>query len=45
VAVVIRDLESSLRFYRGGLGLDLLQGRQVEGDWPDPFSAPSLRVA
>jgi catechol 2,3-dioxygenase-like lactoylglutathione lyase family enzyme len=24
-----------LRFYRDGLGLDLLQDRHVEGDWPD----------
>jgi len=32
---VVRDLEASLRFYRDGLGLDLLQDRQVEGDWPD----------
>jgi glyoxylase I family protein len=46
-AVVVRDLEVSLRFYRDGLGLDLLQDRQVEGDWPDLFNAPSrsLRTA
>ncbi len=45
--VVVRDLEVSLRFYRDGLGLDLLQDRQVEGDWPDLFNAPSrsLRAA
>lgn len=42
--VVVRDLEASLRFYRDGLGLDLLQDRQVEGDWPDLFDAPSRRV-
>jgi catechol 2,3-dioxygenase-like lactoylglutathione lyase family enzyme len=42
--VVVRDLEASLRFYRDGLGLDLLQDRQVEGDWPDLFGAPSRRV-
>jgi catechol 2,3-dioxygenase-like lactoylglutathione lyase family enzyme len=41
---VVRELEASLRFYRNGLGLDLLQDRQVEGDWPDPFDAPSRRV-
>jgi catechol 2,3-dioxygenase-like lactoylglutathione lyase family enzyme len=39
--VVVRDLEASLRFYRDGLGLDLLADRQVEGNWPDLFDAPS----
>ena len=42
--VVVRDLEASLRFYRDGLGLDLLIDRHVEGDWPDLFDAPSRRV-
>ena len=44
--VVVRDLEASLRFYRDGLGLDLLADRQVEGDWPALFDAPgrSLRA-
>ncbi|SRR6266567_2181485 len=39
--VVVRDLEASLRFYRDGLGLEELQDRRVEGDWPDLFDAPS----
>ena len=42
--VVVRDLEASLRFYRDGLALDVLQDRQVEGDWPDLFDAPSRRL-
>jgi len=42
--IVVRDLEASLRFYRDGLGLDLLLDRQVEGDWPELFDAPSSRV-
>ena len=42
--VVVRDLEASLRFYRDGLGLDLLQDRHVEGDWPELLGAPSRRV-
>jgi len=42
--VAVRDLEASLRFYRDALGLDLLQDRQVEGDWPDLFGAPGRRV-
>jgi catechol 2,3-dioxygenase-like lactoylglutathione lyase family enzyme len=39
--VIVRDLDASLRFYRDGLGLDRLQDRQVEGDWPGLFDAPS----
>ena len=42
--VVVRDLEASLRFYRDGLGLDVLQDRQVDGDWPALFGAPGRRV-
>ena len=42
--VLVRDLDASLRFYRDGLGLDLLQDRQVEGDWPGLFDAPSRRL-
>jgi catechol 2,3-dioxygenase-like lactoylglutathione lyase family enzyme len=38
--IAVSDLESSLRFYRDGLGLDVLQDRHVEGDWPDLFDAP-----
>ncbi len=29
---------------RDGLALDVLQDRQVEGDWPDLFDAPSRRL-
>ena len=44
--VVVGDLEASLRFYRDGLGLEVLQDRHVEGDWPGLFDAParSLRA-
>jgi catechol 2,3-dioxygenase-like lactoylglutathione lyase family enzyme len=42
--LIVRDLDASLRFYRDGLGLDLLQDRQVEGDWPGLFDAPSRRL-
>jgi catechol 2,3-dioxygenase-like lactoylglutathione lyase family enzyme len=46
VVVVVGDLEASLRFCRDGLGLEVLQDRQVEGDWPGLFHAPtrSLRA-
>jgi catechol 2,3-dioxygenase-like lactoylglutathione lyase family enzyme len=39
--VIVRDLDASLRFYRDGLGLDVLADRQVEGDWPGLPGAPS----
>jgi catechol 2,3-dioxygenase-like lactoylglutathione lyase family enzyme len=39
--VVTRDLDASLRFYRDGIGLAVLQDRQVEGNWPDLLDAPS----
>jgi catechol 2,3-dioxygenase-like lactoylglutathione lyase family enzyme len=39
--VVVRDLDASLRFYRDGLGLDVLLDREVEGDWPGLFDGPS----
>lgn len=42
--LIVRDLDASLRFYRDGLGLDLLQDRQIEGDWPGLFDAPSRRL-
>jgi glyoxylase I family protein len=39
--IVVRDLDASLRFYRVGLGLDVLLDREVEGDWPGLFDGPS----
>jgi len=39
--LAVRDLEQSLRFYRDGIGLEVLQDRIVEGDWPGLFGAPS----
>jgi glyoxylase I family protein len=44
--LAVRDLEQSLRFYRDGIGLDVLQDRTVDGDWPALFGAPgrSLHV-
>jgi catechol 2,3-dioxygenase-like lactoylglutathione lyase family enzyme len=42
--VVVRDLDTSLRFYRDGLGLDVLLDREVEGDWPSLFDGPSRKL-
>jgi catechol 2,3-dioxygenase-like lactoylglutathione lyase family enzyme len=38
-AVVVRDLDASLRFYQDGLGMQLLRDNTPEGDWPTLFGA------
>jgi len=40
-AVHVRDMDSSLRFYRDGIGLEVLMDHVFEGDWPALFDAPS----
>lgn len=42
--VLVQDLETSLRFYRDGLSLDVLRDLEVEGDWPGLFDGPSRRL-
>ena len=42
--VLVRDLGESLRFYHDGLGLDILQDHEVEGEWPTLFGGPSRRL-
>lgn len=39
--VIVSDLAASLRFYRDGIGLQVLQDRRAQGDWPGLFDAPS----
>jgi glyoxylase I family protein len=39
--IVVGNLDESLRFYRDGIGLDVLFDREVEGDWPALFDGPS----
>ncbi len=43
-AIVAHDLDSSLRFYRDGIGLEVLMDHVFEGDWPTLFDAPSTRL-
>jgi glyoxylase I family protein len=38
-ALCVRDLDASLRFYRDGLGLEVLMDERYEGDWPALFDA------
>jgi catechol 2,3-dioxygenase-like lactoylglutathione lyase family enzyme len=43
-ALCVRDLDASLRFYRDGLGLEVLMDQRFEGDWPALFDASSRRL-
>jgi catechol 2,3-dioxygenase-like lactoylglutathione lyase family enzyme len=43
-AIVAHDLDSSLRFYRDGIGLEVLMDHVFEGDWPALFDGPSTRL-
>jgi glyoxylase I family protein len=43
-AIVAHDLDASLRFYRDGIGLEVLMDHVFEGDWPVLFDAHSTRL-
>jgi catechol 2,3-dioxygenase-like lactoylglutathione lyase family enzyme len=43
-AIAVRDVDASLRFYRDGIGLDVLMDHVFEGDWPTLFDAPSTTL-
>jgi glyoxylase I family protein len=43
-AICVRDLDASLRFYRDGLGLDVMMDQQFSGDWPTLFRARGDRL-
>jgi catechol 2,3-dioxygenase-like lactoylglutathione lyase family enzyme len=43
-AIVVADVEASLRFYREGLGLEVTMDHEFEGDWPELFGARSRRL-
>jgi catechol 2,3-dioxygenase-like lactoylglutathione lyase family enzyme len=43
-ALCVRDLDTSLRFYRDGLGLEVLMDHRFEGDWPALFDASSRHL-
>jgi len=40
-AICVRDVDSSLRFWRDGLGFEVLMDERFEGDWPTLLRAPS----
>lgn len=43
-AIYARDVDASLRFYRDGLGLQVLMDHEFDGDWRTLFDAPSTRL-
>lgn len=43
-ALFVRDVEASLRFYRDGLGLDVLFDREFDGDWQGLLQVASTRL-
>jgi catechol 2,3-dioxygenase-like lactoylglutathione lyase family enzyme len=43
-AIVTRDVEASLVFWRDGLGLDVIMDETFEGPWPDLFGTTSTKL-
>ncbi len=43
-AICVRNLESSLRFWRDGLGFSVLMDERFPGDWPTLFGAPTTSL-
>lgn len=43
-AIVVTDVDASLRFWRDGLGFDVLMDMEFDGDWPALFGASSTRL-
>jgi catechol 2,3-dioxygenase-like lactoylglutathione lyase family enzyme len=43
-AVITSDLDASLRFWRDGLGFDVLMDGDFDGDWPHLFGARTERL-
>jgi glyoxylase I family protein len=43
-AVIARDVDASLRFYRDGLDLEVLMDHEFDGDWRTLFDAPADRL-
>jgi catechol 2,3-dioxygenase-like lactoylglutathione lyase family enzyme len=43
-AINARDFDASLRFYRDGLGLEVMMDQEFDGDWPALFGAKASRL-
>ena len=43
-AIVVRDLDASLRFWRDGIGFAVMMDMEFDGDWQTLFAARSNRL-
>jgi catechol 2,3-dioxygenase-like lactoylglutathione lyase family enzyme len=43
-AIVVRDFEASLRFWRDGIGFAPIMDEEFDGDWVALFGAPSTKL-
>jgi catechol 2,3-dioxygenase-like lactoylglutathione lyase family enzyme len=43
-ALCVADVDVSLRFYRDGIGLDVLMDQEFDGDWPALFGTTATRL-
>jgi catechol 2,3-dioxygenase-like lactoylglutathione lyase family enzyme len=43
-AIVVADVEASMRFWRDGLGFELLMDETFEGDWKTLFDIDATKV-
>lgn len=43
-AINARDFDASMRFYRDGLGLEVMMDHEFDGDWPALFGAKASRL-
>jgi catechol 2,3-dioxygenase-like lactoylglutathione lyase family enzyme len=43
-AIVVRDVDASLRFWRDGIGFEVMMDMHFDGDWPTLFGAPADRL-
>jgi catechol 2,3-dioxygenase-like lactoylglutathione lyase family enzyme len=43
-AIVVRDVDASLRFWRDGIGFDVMMDMHFDGDWSTLFASPANRL-
>ena len=43
-AIVVRDVDESLRFWRDGIGFTVIMDMSFDGDWSTLFGAPGNRL-
>jgi glyoxylase I family protein len=43
-AIVVRDVGASLRFWRDGIGFDIVMDSHFDGEWPELFGVKSRRL-